>query len=126
MGLDDEIKNMLDARAQLRSNAGISDPMFMSKWMDVLAQATGAVEEHLADLEKQYEEKRTKLYLSYVKTSSVTAAENNSKAETGSLSANIKRLTRLVGSSWKIVSEKQSRFNHLTSEWNINRKHQEG
>lgn len=113
MDLEEAIKGMLDARKNLRSQQGINDPNYMSTQMDRLAQYTGAVEEHLADLEKEYEEQRTTLYMKLSKEVSATQAENESKAQVGTLSADMKRLTRLVNSSWKIVGEKQSRINHL-------------
>lgn len=116
MKLEDAVNGMLDAREKLRSKEGINNPMYMSEHMDRLAQYTGAVEEHLADLEEKYEKERYSRYLEYSKTLSATAADNKSKAEVHHEYAQRVKLTRLVSSSWRIVSEKQSRFNHLSSE----------
>lgn len=116
MNLEDAVNGMLDAREKLRSKEGINNPMYMSEHMDRLAQYTGAVEERLADYEEAYEAERYGKYLEYAKTMSATAADNQSKAETNHTYAQNTKLSRLVASSWKIVSEKQSRFNHLTSQ----------
>ena len=116
MELKEAMTGLLDARKQLRSIQGRDDPNFMSKHMMRLASYTGAIEEHLSKYEKLYEKKRYKLYLEYAEKASSTAADNRAKAETAGLDGDIKKLTRLSSSSWKIVSTIQSRYNHLKEE----------
>lgn len=117
MDLEKATKGMLDARAKLRSSEGVNNPVFMSKQMSRLANYTGALEEHLGDLEKQYEDVRSATYMTELgKGVSATAAENVSRAQTAELNGDIKKLTRLTGSSWKIVGTVQSRYNHIEKE----------
>jgi hypothetical protein len=115
MKLDAAVDGMLQARAALRSPAGITDPGHISECMQRLAQYTGAVEEHLADLEEQLEIQEMEKFIHYTKTEgrSVNQAETLVKMETGKTKGEIARLKRYVNSSWQIVGVAQSRFNHL-------------
>lgn len=119
MDLQVAVKGMMEARAQLRSKKGVSDPTFISEQMQRLAQYTGAVEEHLADLEEQLEVVEMKKFINYTKEQgkSVNQAEILAKQEVGSLKGEIAKLKRYVSSSWQIVGVSQSRWNHLSAEY---------
>lgn len=118
MELDFAIKGMLQAQADLRSKTGISHPAFMSAKMMTLSSFTSAVEEHLAQYEKDYEAKEARIYhrCIIVEKKSATAAEKYVKMELGELEGQIKYLTRLTSAAWKQVGVIQSRFNHLIKE----------
>src|SRR5438309_5241641 len=55
MDLDKALKGMLDAQGKLRSTQGVNNPVFMSEQMRRLSQYTGAVEERLAEHERDLE-----------------------------------------------------------------------
>ncbi len=114
MNLETAVHLMMDARAKLRTKEGISDPPYISQEMMRLAQATGAVEEHLADLEEQIEVDEMNIFNGWrADGKSVNQAETLAKQEVGTLKGQIAKLKRYVNSSWQIVSVAQSRFNHL-------------
>lgn len=115
MKLDDAVKGMLDARQQLRSIEGINSPFFISEQMQRLTQYTGAVEEHLADLEEILEVEEMNRFIHYTKAEgkSVNQAEILAKQEVGNYKGEIARLKRYVNSSWSIIGVAQSRWNHL-------------
>lgn len=118
MDLEIATKGMMDARSELRSERGVTDPFFISEQMQRLAQYTGAVEEHLAELEEQLEVLESRKFLNYTKEQgrSVNQAEILAKQEVGSHKGKIAKLKRYVNSSWQIVGVSQSRFNHLSAE----------
>ena len=114
MDINEAVTGMLDARAQLRTRKGINDPFFISEQMQRLAQYTGAVEEHLAEVEEQQEIEEEQAFRKYsAEGKSVNAAQDAAKYDTAKLKGEIKKLKRYVGSSWSIVGVAQSRFNHL-------------
>jgi len=117
MDLETSLKGMMSAEEALRSQQGVDNPAYMSKWMARLSTHTSAVEAKLAEYEKDYE-------LTYAKKLSqcmfkenmkVTQAERTVDIETAELKGQIKYLTRLVASAWKQVGVTQSRFNHLVT-----------
>lgn len=118
MDLDTAIKTMLDAQAKLRTKDGVNNPSVMSEQMMRLAQSTGAVEEHLAQLEKDYEVKKAQLLNRFLvkEGTSATNAEKRVQIEIGELKGQIAYLSRIVSSAWKQVSTTQSRHNHLQKE----------
>lgn len=118
MELDEALKVYFDATKNLRTQQGINSPVFMSKEMMRLSQATGGIEERLAELEKDYEvqvAQKLKLYLIDEGTSA-TNAEKRVKIDLGEVKGQLAYLSRLVSSAWKQVSTIQSRYNHLVKE----------
>jgi hypothetical protein len=115
MNLQVAVKGMMEARAQLRSKQGVSDPAFISEQMQRLAQYNGAVEEHLAAMEEklEIEEMQRFLYYSNEEKKSVNQSELLAKQEVGAQKGEIAKLKRYVNSSWQIVGVAQSRWNHL-------------
>ena len=121
MNLDDAVRGLLKVREELRSKRGITDPLFLSQNMQRLTQYTGAVEEHLADMEEQLEAEMMGCFESYMKQGKTpSAAETLVKYETKGLKGNIARLKRLVNSSWSIISTAQSRINHIKTDMQQN------
>lgn len=118
MELEPAIKGMLTAQADLRSKTGISNPPFMSAKMMTLSSFTSAVEEHLAQYERDYETQEAQILRRCIidEGKSATAAEKYVKMEMGELEGQIKYLTRIVGAAWKQVGVIQSRYNHLIKE----------
>lgn len=120
MDLDTAVKGLLRVRNDLRSKQGITSPVFISENMQRLAQYTSAVEEHLADLEEELEVLEMQKFLAYTKQGkSVNMSEQLAKQEVGSHKGKIAKLSRLVNSSWKLISTAQSRHNHLSSEYRL-------
>lgn len=118
MELDEALKVYFDATKNLRTQQGINSPVFMSKEMMRLSQATGGIEEKLAELEKDYEvqvAQKLKLYLIDEGTSA-TNAEKRVKIDLGEVKGQLAYLSRLVSSAWKQISTIQSRYNHLVKE----------
>lgn len=114
MELEDAVKGMMAARNALRSKPGIQNPGFISEQMQRLAQYTGAVEEHLAQLEEDFEREEEAKFQGHLgQGDSVNKAETLTKMEIGNLKGEIAKLKRYVNSSWQIVGVAQSRFNHM-------------
>lgn len=114
MDLQVATKGMMKTRDALRSKRGVSDPNFISENMQRLTQYTGAIEEHLAELEEKLEVDEMARFINYTKNGrSINQAEILAKQEVGSLKGEIAKLKRYVNSSWQIVGVAQSRFNHL-------------
>ncbi len=120
MNLDVAVTGLLKVRNDMRQVKGVRDPLFISEQMQRLAQYTSAVEEHLADLEERLEVEEMNKFLSYLKQGdSVNKSETLAKQEVGSHKGEIARLSRLVNSSWKLISTSQSRINHLQSDMKL-------
>jgi hypothetical protein len=118
MDLQQSVKGMMDARSQLRSPEGITDPGFISIQMQRLTQFTGAVEEHLADLEERIEVEESTIFSGWMTDGkSVNQAETLAKQEVSVLKGQIAKLKRYVNSSWAIIGVAQSRVNHINSEY---------
>lgn len=121
MDLDKAVKGMLDAESSLRTKQGISNPTVMSEQMMRLSQYLGAVEEHLADYEKEYEvslAQKLKEYMIY-QDMKPTPAEARAKMDLGETKGQLVYLSRLVTSGWRQVGVIQSRINHLIREAQI-------
>lgn len=124
MDINTAITGLLDARNQLRSKRGVSDPTFISEQMMRLTQFTGAVEEHLAVYEEELEVAEMQEFdKQLTQGKSVNMSETLAKQKVGSLKGKIAYLKRLVNSSWSIIGVAQSRFNHLNREQGLG-KHQ--
>lgn len=118
MELNVALTGMFDAQKELRSQSAISNPSVLSEQMMRLSAYTSAVEEKLADYEKDFETEtafqlKVRLIDNHMK---VTQAERETDILTAELKGQIKYLTRLTSSSWKIVGVIQSRINHLVRE----------
>lgn len=118
MELEQALKGMETAKTALRSRQGITSPSYMSEHMDRLAAYTSAVEDHLAQFEFNLEHQERAAYIKALMQPKATpsSSEKTAKYEVAELKGQIKRLSRLVGSAWRLVGEKQSRFNHLEKE----------
>lgn len=118
MDLDKALQGLFDAEKSLRSNEGINNPVYMSTHMMRLSQYTGAVEERLAEYEKDIEIKSAGLLKQYMidQQMKVTQAERMIDIEMSETKGQIKYLTRVTGSAWKQVGVIQSRINHLMRE----------
>lgn len=117
MDIDTALKGMFDAKRRLESRDAINIPTILSEQMDRLATYTSAVEEHLAELEKELEIQEANKWSDAIREgSSPSAADTIAKREIAKEKGEVKRLTRLVKSSWSLVGVKQSRFNHLQAE----------
>lgn len=119
MNIDTAVAGMLDARHALQKREGVSSPTYISEQMQRLAQYTSAIEERLAELEEDLENKESELFKKYrSEGKSVNASEKNIKYDIAEEKARIIKLTRYASSSWKLISVSQSRIKHLIAEAN--------
>ncbi len=120
MNLDIALKGLFDTENSLRSREGIDNPSFMSEQMQRLSQYLGAVEEHLATIERDYETKQSTRLKEYLidQEVAVTKAEKLVKIELGEERGQIAFLSRIVSSGWRQVGTIQSRINHIVRETN--------
>ena len=118
--LTKSIEYLLKAERVLQTSHIYSNPASLSMVMIRISTYAGAVEEKLAEYEKNYEIKQADLYRQYLREEklSPTAAEKQVKIALGELKGNIAYLSRIVSSAWKQVSTCQSRVSHLNQEWN--------
>lgn len=118
MELNKALKGMFDAEMLLRSRRGVNEPIFMSEQMMRLSQYAGAVEEALAEYEKDYEINLSRALKKYMLDDKMkpTPAEARAKMDLGETKGQIAYLSRLVSSAWKQVGVIQSRINHLARE----------
>lgn len=117
MLLATSLKGMLEARESLQKSEGISLPSYISEQTQRLAQYTGAVEEVLAEDEAELVRKTSKKFKEYMDSGkSANMAGELIKYDFTEERAEIVKLTRLTGSSWKIISVSQSRVKHLIAE----------
>lgn len=111
------LKGLFDAESKLRTHEGVTSPAYMSEQMMRLAQYAGAVEEHLAKLEQDHEERLSGLMgESLRKGKSATFADRAARVVLGPEKGNIIYLNRIVSSAWKQVGVVQSRYNHINKE----------
>jgi len=112
---------MAETQRALRTSAAIVSPTIMSEQMMRLSQYAGALDEHLAELEKEYEIVVTARIQKYMKEGIKTSpAETKAKTELGEQKGQILYLTRLSSSAWRQVGTIQSRVNHLKTESQTN------
>lgn len=118
MDLKTAIDGMLSAKARLRSAAAVSSPSVLSEQMYRLGQYVSAIEDHLADLEEDYEKQEAGILRREMDElgHSATAASARVKIELGALEGQIKRLSRIVAASWKQSNTAMARYNHLDKE----------
>ena len=117
MDLETAVDGLNDAKLKLRSKEGILSGPFMSEQMDRVAQYANAIEDHLADYEHDYEISEARAFRDQsLQGKSVSAAEKAAKYELAEMRGQIKKLSRLAASAWRLVGVKQSRFNHLEKE----------
>lgn len=117
MDVDVAIKGMMDAKAKLQSPQGVSSLPVMSENMQRLAAYTSAVEDHLAEFEAELEIAERDAYYRHLKRGEKPSpAEREAKYEVAEEKGRIKKLVRLVGSSWKLIDTVRSRYNHLNKE----------
>lgn len=118
MELDKAVEGMLLTRNAMRSKRGIDDAGFISEQMQRLTQYTGAVEEHLAVLEKDLEVEEMEKFLNYTKVEgrTINQAEILAKQEVSETKGEIAKLRRFVNSSWSVIGVAQSRINHLNKQ----------
>lgn len=118
MDLNKALEGLFDAEQCLRSTEGISNPVYMSTHMMRLSQYTGAVEEKLAEYEKDLEIQSGKLLKDYMinKKMKATPAEAMVGMEMAEVKGQVKYLTRVTASAWRQVGVIQSRINHLVRE----------
>ena len=121
MDLETSLKTLFTAQDNLRTPRGVNDPDYISQNMQRLAIASGAVEQHLAEYERDYELELGRLLGQYLVTEGVpvTAADRRVKIELAKQKAEITYLSRIVSSAWKLTSIAQSRHNHLTKEFKM-------
>jgi chromosome segregation ATPase len=123
MDLETAVKGMMDAKARLQSKAAVTSPSILSEQMYRLGQYTSAIEDHLADLEEDYEKQEAAILKRELhpegfeaKRNSATGAGVEVKIELGELEGQIKRLDRVVKASWKQGNTAMARYNHLLNE----------
>lgn len=118
MNLDKALEGMMKARKALQTLQG-DTPTLISEQMQILAQYTSMVEEGLADLEEVVAKSTNEMYKSEIESGkSIHAASVSAKAHHNDENAKIAKVSRLVTSSWRLVSASQSRLKHLVAEAN--------
>lgn len=119
MLLSTALKGMTRHREVLLEAGGASNPSLISENTHRLAQYIAVAEERLADLEEELEIKESDSFNQHLKEGkSVNAAKESVRREFTKERAQIIKVTRLVSSGWKLVSESQSRVKHLIAEAN--------
>jgi len=119
MLLSTALKGMTRHREALLEVGGASNPSLISENTHRLAQYIAVAEEKLADLEEELEIKESDSFNQHIKEGkSVNAAKESVRREFTRERAQIIKVTRLVSSGWKLVSESQSRVKHLIAEAN--------
>lgn len=117
MDLEVAVQGMLDAKAKLQTPSGVSSLPVMSEHMQRLAAYTSAVEDNLAELEEALEVSERDAFYNAIKGGlKPSPAEREAKYQVAELKGQIKKLIRLVNSSWKLIDTVRSRYNHLNQE----------
>lgn len=113
------LKGMSVQREALLQAGSASNPSYISEHAHRLAQYIAAAEEALADLEASLEINESESYRQHIFAGkSVNATQEAIRREFTKERAEIKKITRLVSSGWKLISESQSRVKHLIAEAN--------
>lgn len=119
MLLSTALKGMARHREALLELGGASNPSAISEHTHRLAQYIAVAEESLAELEEDLEIRESESFNNHIKEGkSVNAAKESIRRELTKERAQIIKITRLVSSGWKLVSESQSRVKHLLAEAN--------
>ena len=117
MNIDTAISGMMQAREALQEAESLSSPTYISDNMYRLAQYVSAVEEGLGTLEEDLEVKESVFFNEMTDAgNSVNATQVSMKYEFAKDRAYINKITRLVSSSWKLISASQSRIKNLVEE----------
>ena len=117
MNIDTAISGMMQAREALQEAESLSSPTYISDNMYRLAQYVSAVEEGLGTLEEDLEVKESVFFKEMTDAgNSVNATQVSMKYEFAKDRAYINKITRLVSSSWKLISASQSRIKNLVEE----------
>lgn len=117
MTLEQALAGMMDSKAKLQTPSGVSILPVMSENMQRLAAYTSVVEEFLAENEAQLEMLERDAYYEELQSGkSPTASERDAKYKVAKEKGEVKRLVRLVNSSWKLIDTVRSRYNHLDKE----------
>lgn len=117
MKIDTAISGMMQAREALQESESLSSPTHISDNMYRLAQFVSAVEEGLGTLEEDLEVKESIFFKEMTDAgNSVNATQVSMKYEFAKDRAYINKITRLVSSSWKLISASQSRIKNLVEE----------
>ena len=121
MNLETSLKTLFTAQDNLRTPRGVNDPDYISENMQRLAIASGAVEQHLAEYERDYELELGKRLGQYLVTEGVSAtlADKRVRIDLAKQKSEITYLSRIVSSAWKLTSIAQSRHNHLTKDFRM-------
>lgn len=117
MDIETALKGMNNAKRKLESRDAINIPTILSEHTDRLATYTSAVEEHLAELEKELTILESDKWQEAIRDGkSPSAADTIAKHEVAKEKGEVRRLTRMVKSAWSLVDMKRSRYNHITQE----------
>lgn len=118
MELNVALQGLFNAENSLRTPVGITNPVLMSEQMMRISQYTAAVEETLAELERDFEVQYATMLKERILDGNmkVTQAEREVDIVLAEVKGQIKYLTRIVSSAWRQVGIIQSRINHLTRE----------
>lgn len=122
MNLEQSLAGMFDAQGKLQTAQAVTSPLLMSKEMYRLSQYTGAVENILAEYERDYEIEYAQKLNQFIMQDGMKPSPASTQVDMllGEQKGQIKYLTRIVGSSWKRVGVCQSRISHLIKESTVN------
>lgn len=119
MNISTALKGMSTHREVLLDKGSTSNPSLISEHTHRFAQYIAVAEERLADLEHDLEINESKSFHEHIKDGkSVNAAKESIRREFTQDRAMIIKISRLVSSGWRLVSESQSRVKHLIAEAN--------
>lgn len=117
LSLDEALRGLSSAQEKLRNATAIISPVIMSEQMIRLSQYVGALDEHLAEYEKEYDiQLAAKILNKHKEGMKISPAETLSKMELAEVRGQISYLSRISSSAWKQVNVIQSRIQHLRTE----------
>lgn len=118
MNLEQALAGLFDAQSRLRTASAVANPIIMSKHMYRLSQYTGAVENHLAEFERDFDIEYAHKLNEFIMKEGMkpTPADAKVKMVMGEQKGQITYLSRIVSSSWKQLGVIQSRINHILKE----------
>jgi len=117
LSLEDALKGVSSAQDKLRNATAIISPVIMSEQMIRLSQYVGALDEHLAEYEKEYDiQLAAKILNKHKEGMKISPAETLSKMELAEVRGQISYLSRISSSAWRQVNVIQSRIQHLRTE----------
>lgn len=121
LGLDEALRGLSSAQEKLRNATAIISPVIMSEQMIRLSQYAGALDEHLAEFEREYDiQLAAKILNKHKEGMKISPAETLSKMELSEVRGQISYLSRISSSAWRQVGTIQSRINHLVNESKTN------